>query len=76
MQAYEQIDVKNVDPFVIEVFEELNKVRANPSSYKKVVQEAEKQFSKELWKRPKNNVQLETNTGPKAVRDTVKWLNT
>lgn len=63
-----------MDDFTQNLVKEINKVRSDPQSYKPLMRTTEQQFAGNTWKRPGNNIWLETNSGSRAVRETNKFL--
>jgi hypothetical protein len=57
-----------------EIFELLNKTRANPLSFKPHLDTMLGQFDGDILKRD-GKTNLRTNEGPKAVREAIDYLN-
>lgn len=53
---------------------EINKVRANPSSYIPYVEAILKQMDGNIWKKPGEDIPIETAEGPAAVKEAIAHL--
>jgi len=71
---------KNKDPVNYKdlnnaIIAEHNKIRSNPKSYIAILEEQIKLFKENVLYRP-NEIPIQTNEGPEAFREAIKFLNT
>lgn len=57
-----------------EFLTEVNKVRANPSSYVPFLEAILKQMDGNIWKKPGEDIPIETSEGPSAVKEAIAHL--
>lgn len=62
--------------FLAELVHEINKVRANPSSYVGIIEECKGYFNGKILKRPNSNVGIKTQEGADAYEECAKFLRT
>ena len=62
--------------FLLDLVEEINRVRANPSSYVDKIEECKGYFTGKILKRPNSNVGIKTQEGADAYEECAKFLRT
>lgn len=62
--------------FLAQLVHEINKVRANPSSYVGIIEECKGYFNGKILKRPNSNVGIKTQEGADAYDECARFLRT